>query len=251
MEKEQCYEKLLETFLDIGKELVEAGAEINRTDDTLRRLGKAFGAESTHSFVIYNSISVTMKFDGKFYSQTRSVSASGTTDFAKLERLNGLSRRCAAEKLSPEQLREAFEQIKGEKRSLLKVFAGGVLASSAFAIFFGGSFADALIAAVFGLIIVLLQEYFSGVCPNKMLFTFLSALVSGLGIIVVSLAAPAFHADKIIIGVIMLLVPGKGITNAARDVLLGDTISGAMKLIESMFLAGALAAGYLIALSLM
>ena len=105
-------------------------------------------------------------------------------------------------------------------------------------------------AAIFGLIIVFFQEYFSGICPNKMLFTFLSALVSGLGIILVSLVAATFHADKIIIGVIMLLVPGKGITNAARDVLLGDTISGAMKLVESLFLAGALAAGYLIALSL-
>ena len=43
---------------------------------------------------------------------------------------------------------------------------------------------------------------------------------------------PFFHADKIMIGDIMLLIPGIAITNSIRDMLMGDTIAGIMRLIE-------------------
>ena len=53
---------------------------------------------------------------------------------------------------------------------------------------------------------------------------------------------PFFHADKIMIGDIMLLIPGIAITNSIRDMLMGDTIAGIMRLIESILWAGALPA---------
>ena len=51
--------------------------------------------------------------------------------------------------------------------------------------------------------------------------------------------------DMIMIGDIMLLIPGIPITNAVRDVLTGDTISGIMRFIEAMLWAGCLALGFL------
>ena len=244
------YKPLLGTILDIGKELLVSGAEINRTEDTIKRLAFSYGAEDVNVFVIYSTISATVRFEGEEYTVTRGFPASTTTDFLKLERLNALSRRCAEESLSPLELRKSFEDICRKKPSYLKLTAGGALAAGSFALFFGGSPWDALTAAVFGVIIVLFQKYFSGIFPNKMLYTFVASLVSGIGIILISKLVPLLNSDKVIIGAIMLLVPGKGITNSARDILLGDTVSGASKLLESLFLAGALAAGYLISLSI-
>lgn len=246
----QNYKDVLGIILDIGRELLRSGAEINRTEDTIKRLALSFGAEKADVFVIYNSISATLCFNGEEYTSTRGFPASTSTDFLKLEKLNGLSRRCAKENMSVQELKNAFEEIRSEKGSYLKFAAGGALAAGSFALFFGGSLWDALTAAVFGVIIILFQKYFSAILPNKMLYTFVSALVSGIGIILISKLVSVLNADKVIIGAIMLLVPGKGITNSARDILLGDTVSGAMKLLESLFLAGALAAGYLIALSI-
>ena len=54
--------------------------------------------------------------------------------------------------------------------------------------------------------------------------------------------------DKIMIGDIMLLIPGMAVTNAVRDILVGDTISGIMRLIESLLWAVALACGYMAAI---
>ena len=43
----------------------------------------------------------------------------------------------------------------------------------------------------------------------------------------------------------MLLIPGLMSTNAIRDVLIGDTLSGIIRLIASLLLAAALALGFM------
>jgi uncharacterized membrane protein YjjP (DUF1212 family) len=58
------------------------------------------------------------------------------------------------------------------------------------------------------------------------------------------------HIDKIIIGDIMLLIPGIAITTAVRDTLIGDTISGITRLADCLVWAAALAAGIMSVISL-
>jgi len=41
------------------------------------------------------------------------------------------------------------------------------------------------------------------------------------------------------------LIPGLMATNAIRDILIGDTISGVMRFIEAMLLAAVLALGFI------
>ena len=47
---------------------------------------------------------------------------------------------------------------------------------------------------------------------------------------------------------IMLLIPGIAMTNSVRDMLVGDTISGIMRLTESLLWAGSLACGFMISI---
>ena len=56
------------------------------------------------------------------------------------------------------------------------------------------------------------------------------------------------HTDKIIIGDIMLLIPGFVMTNSLRDMLVGDTISGIMRFTESLLWAIGLASGFMLAI---
>ena len=42
----------------------------------------------------------------------------------------------------------------------------------------------------------------------------------------------------------MLLIPGVPLTNSVRDMLVGHTISGLLRLAESLLLAGSLAMGF-------
>ena len=48
----------------------------------------------------------------------------------------------------------------------------------------------------------------------------------------------------LLLGVIMLLIPGAALTNAVRDMLVGHTISGLLRIVESLLLALMLAIGF-------
>ena len=56
--------QLLDCILDMGQLLLGCGAEISRVEDTLSRIGRAYGAAETDVFVITSIISLTMEFPG-------------------------------------------------------------------------------------------------------------------------------------------------------------------------------------------
>ena len=97
---------------------------------------------------------------------------------------------------------------------------------------------------ILALALCLLQMYLPLICKNKVLFNFLAAFCVGSLISLACRALPALHGDKIIIGDIMLLIPGLAFTNAVKDIFIGDTISGVMRLIETILWAAALALGF-------
>lgn len=80
---------------------------------------------------------------------------------------------------------------------------------------------------------------------NEVTFQFVASFLTGCFICVMARIFPALHVDKIMIGDIMLLIPGLMATNAIRDILIGDTISGVMRFIEAMLLAAVLALGFI------
>lgn len=243
--------ELTDILLDFGEAMMGAGAEIARVEDSLSRMGVSYGAVKTNVFVITSSIELTMHFDdGETVTRTRRIRSAGTTDFERLRKLNALSRRCAAERLQIEELRNTVDEIRSERISGLKSSFGSILASVSFSVFFGGSLMDGLVAGMFGLFIWWFQLRFAPLSPNKVFFLFVCSLLTSAGICLVDRVIPGLHIDKIIIGDIMLLVPGIAITTAVRDTLIGDTISGVTKLADCLVWAAALAAGVMIVISI-
>ena len=65
-------EVLLHCLMDIAEALLAVGAEVNRVEDTLTRMGTAYGAVRMNAFVITSSIVVTMTLpSGRDITQTR------------------------------------------------------------------------------------------------------------------------------------------------------------------------------------
>ena len=133
-----------------------------------------------------------------------------------MAQLNDLSRRFCSHPVSAGELRKEFERINAEKPKPFWKLLGSVLAASSFALFYGGTISDAIAAGIAGI------------------------LIWGF-----ALLCPFLHMDKIMIGDIMLLIPGLMSTNAIRDVLIGDTLSGIIRLIAALLLAAALALGFM------
>ena len=244
--------QLLDCLLDMGELLLDAGAEVSRVEDTLSRVGRAYGARRMDVFVITSIISMTMEFpDEEAATETRRIHSGSSTDFVRLERLNELSRECCTAPLPLSELRARVHHIAAGRKPFRVIWSGSVLAAGAFAVFFGGTVWDGLAAAVFGLGICLLQRWLDRTELNPAAMNLLISLLVGLGVGAAAKLIPGLHMDMILIGDIMLLIPGLAMTNAIRNILLGDTISGVVRLAESLLWAMALAGGIMMSLLLM
>ena len=237
--------RLLHLLLEMGERLLSAGAEINRVEDTLERIGLAYGAARMNVFVITSSIIITMEnADGRLLTHTRRINFNGGTDFAALEQLNELSRQCCAEPFTLDEFKKRMYPQKDPHR-IRELYLGSILAAGSFAVFFGGTWMDGITAAIVGVLICFLQEKVTGLFANNIMFDLVCAFLTGIVICTVVKFLSFLNLDKIMIGDIMLLIPGIAMTNAVRDMLMGDTISGLMRLIESILWAGALAVGFM------
>lgn len=240
--------RLLHLLLDMGEMLLASGAEINRVEDTLQRIGRAYGAAKMNVFVITSSIVITMeKTDGELLTHTRRINYTGSTDFTMLEQLNALSRNCCINPIPLEQFHRRLQEI-AEPKTRWELYVGSFLAAGSFAVFFGGTFADGIVAALVGVLICFIQEKITGLFANTIMFNLFISFIVGAVICLTVRVLPVLNMDKIMIGDIMLLIPGIPATNSIRDMLMGDTISGLMRLIESILWAGALACGFMAAI---
>ncbi len=241
----------LRLLLDMGEMMLKSGAEVSRVEDSLSRMGRAYGAPHMDAFVITSSIVLTAGFgDGTVVTQTRRIEGSGGNDFTMLEALNELSRECCASPLPLKELRARLDEASSLVPAAGKLYLGSMLASGAFAVFFGGSLWDGAAAAAIGALVCLLQLKCSRYIPGAAIFNLLVSFVTGAVIGGLSKIFPALDPGMIMIGDIMLVIPGVAITIAIRDTLVGDTISGAMRLIESLVKAAAIAGGFMLALLL-
>lgn len=243
--------RLMNCMLDMGELLLDAGAEIGRVEDTLSRMGATYGAARVDVFVITSLISVTMEFpDAEAMTETRRVRSSAQTDFYRVDKLNTISRRCCAEPMPVAELRAQLDAIAAGHKPFGVILAGSVIGGGSYAVFFGGTLCDALAAAFFAVVICQLQLYLGRTRVNTVASNLVISLLTGLGVGLCTAVFPALHMDKIIIGDIMLLIPGLAMTNAIRNMLVGDTISGVVRLAESLIWAAALAGGFMVALTI-
>ena len=241
--------ELAECLLDMGALLLDCGAEISRVEETLMRMGRAYGARHVDAFAITSIITLTMEFDDEdAITETRRIYSSAGTDFYRLEKLNDLSRSCCAAPIPVAELRAKLEHVAEGKKPESVILWGSILAAGGFAVFFGGTIWDGLTAAAFALLICFLQKQLGHTQISTTGSNLFISFLSGLGVGLLCRLVPMLHMDMILIGDIMLLIPGIAMTNSIRNMLGGNTISGAVRLLESLIWAAALAGGFMTAM---
>ena len=209
-------------------------------------MGYACGATHMNVFVITSSIVITMEFPGDgARTQTRRIHECGGNDFTKLEQLNDLSRRFCSHPVSAAELRNEFEKINANRPKPLWKLLGSVLAACSFCPFLRRHYSGCHYCRHCCNPDMEPAKYLRPVCMNEVTFQFAASFLTGCAICGFTLLCPFLHMDKIMIGDIMLLIPGLMSTNAIRDVLIGDTLSGIIRLIAALLLAAALALGFM------
>ena len=237
--------------MDIGEEMLISGAEVHRVEESINRMAKAFGAKRVDVFIITSSMVVSVyDKDDKSYTQTRRINAI-TTDFEKLHRLNALSREICSGTLTYDEIVNKFEKAKLNTTYpfWVECICYSVIAG-AFTLFFGGGVTEMLVSLFIGAIVrfgILLCEK---IVSNKIFSKFFSSVVATAFAYLALKLSIITSVDNVIIGNIMTLIPGIGLTNALRDLFTGDSIAGLLRSIEAMLIALAIAAGYFLVTAL-
>lgn len=246
MGKHITNEEILTCAINIGEQLLISGAEISRVEDTIQRICTAYGVKKSHIFSIASSIIVTLETEeGKYLTQTRRIHSYGTNMW-RLDRLNNLSRKICATRPAFKEINEEFEHLReGPAYSLKVQCATYAMIGAAFTVFFGGNFRDGFAALFVGALMRLQLHVFSSMNMKSIFSNVICSLLSGMACILLCFLGIGQNVEMIMIGNIMLLIPGVLMTNSFRDFISGDMITGLLHFTEAMIIAICVAVGFI------
>lgn len=242
------HNEVLSCAMAIGENMLISGAEIYRVEDCISRICKAYGAVRTDVFTITSSIVLTVTFpDEETLTQTRRIDGY-STNLTRVDRLNHLSRQICCERPEFETFREQFlEAVNPREYSYLTQTLAFALIASSFTAFFGGSWIEALLSGCIGILLKATVSLTEFVNFNRVLSNLIASFVMSTIAFVCVKAGLVASVDMIVIGNIMLLIPGILLTNSIRDMISGDTIAGLLRFAEAIIFAIAIAGGYILA----
>ena len=238
------YNNLLELATTVAHRLAMSGAETFRVEDSVILIMQAYGVEA-EAFAIPNCLTVSMETpDGIPMTRMKRIGHHGN-DLDDVERYSNLSRRICREKPDPKVAFQWLQEADKAKRQypLPAHLAGCFLGACGYSVFFGGTFADSIFAGVCGVLVGLVGLMMDRLKANAFFRTMIASFLMAVLAYGLCVTGIVKNADTVIIGTLMILVPGLLFTNALRDIIYGDTNSGLNRIVMVFLIAVAIALG--------
>ena len=235
---------MLDVATDLGYELAMCGAETYRVEESISRIMDSYGIQA-EVFSIPNCLIVSMETsDGKPITRMRRIGHHGN-DLDGVERLSGLSRAICNRKPTPEEAVQWLDYVRSSRKyyPLPIHYLGAFLGASGFSLFFGGTWLDFLFSGLCGILVAMIVKSLDKLKANPFFSTIAAAFALAFTAYGIGRLGLAPNPDEVIIGALMLLVPGLLFTNAMRDVIYGDTNSGVNRIVQVLLVAVAIALG--------
>jgi len=235
-----------------GEVMLKNGAETYRIEETMDHMAKACGASAVESFVIPTGVFLTVTDgDGRSLTVMRRVHQR-TINLDRISKVNELSRRLVDQRLEYENAKVILQGISKERTGfswLPSMLASGAI-GGATAVLQDAVFFEIVAAFVAAMLVRYIAHIVSKLRGVQFTFEFLGGMVVALCGVLLHSLWPYLRPDAVIIGGIMPLVPGVAITNAIRDVIAGDLLSGLSRGLEAALTSVAVAMGVVIILAL-
>lgn len=237
-------DKIISIASKAGKIILENGGETYRVEETISMICLNLGLKDIESFVTPTGIIVScIDSNGRTCSLVKRVKSRGV-NLEKISLVNELSRNISNKSFSCNEIEKLLADIDSKVcYNLLQLCVAASISTLFFTLLFGGSIKDGAVAFVTGTLIKLCSYYLS---KNK-LNDFFVNIIGGMIAAIIALASVYLslgdNYNTIIIGSIMLLVPGLAITNAVRDTMAGDLLAALSRALEAFLTAVAIAIG--------
>ncbi|WP_243103164.1 threonine/serine exporter family protein [Clostridium sp. OM02-18AC] len=244
-------QEILLLAMKAGQIQLENGAEIFRVEDTIMHICRAYGLHSVNTFVLSNGIFVSCGDETEpQFAKVQQIPVNNT-NLRRVAEVNQLSRRIEEEKLSLETVRQELKRIEEQPGfpAALQIAVAGI-SGACFGVMFGGTPRDFVCSLLIGGLYQAYALYLGNPHFSRIVRSILgSAWITFLCILCYRFG-PGQNFDAMIIGGIILMVPGVAFTNAIRDMADSDYIAGSVRMMDAIlgFFCIAIGVGFVIAL---
>lgn len=241
--------KLMEPLKLAGRLIMENGGETFRVEETVCRMGTAFGLREVESFAVPSGVFVSYACEDSSTQTAVLRVHRGETNLACVNEVNEVSRKVEAGQLDAQEAWDVLRSIQAEKDPtpwFIRVLASGICAAG-FAVMFGGGVRDALLATGAGILVQAVTAVMERNHMHSLSVLLLGSFLATLLPHALHSLVPGFLVEAIAAGTLMPMLPGLAMTNAVSDTFRGDMMSGLSHFSQAVLTAGLVAGGALAA----
>lgn len=238
------YQLLMDMAVKVGEMMLSHGAEAHRVEDTVYRILKTANLQTTEVFVIMTGMFATLSDPSiDTITVTKRVRSRGN-NLKQICYANEISRQYCDGALSLEEAFALIEEGCSWEYTTKMSMLGNIMIVTTFPLLVGGTFYDCAASFIAGIFVAAGISRADKIRMHPFMKDLMVAFLAGLLYLVLARILPfELHQDAVIIACIMPLVPGVAITNAIRDTLNGDYVSGAARAVEAFIKALGIALG--------
>jgi uncharacterized membrane protein YjjP (DUF1212 family) len=243
MEREELRD-VISLSLWAGQMLLQSGADSQRVEETVHRIGTHLGCDWMDVVVLYDSIIATTLNNREFRTKVRRAPGRAV-NLEKIAQINALKYQIMEGRLDRTGLRSELRRVDAlatnYNRWVVVLFVG--LACAAFARLFGGDYiitGITFVASALGMYVrqTLARQHFNPIIIT-VVTAFATSLFASVGVLLEIGNAPitALSAS------VLLLVPGVQLINATEDLMNGQVMNGIARGIFGLVLSLGIALG--------
>lgn len=244
------YNLLVDSTILVGEIMLKNGAETYIVEETMDKLLKTTNMKHIEAVVMTTSITVTLSDPELKHITAVSRIHERIMNLNRVYQVSNIVDDYSIGKITLEELFHKLKKLKtfNQYNKILKDISL-IFIPPLFTIMLNGRWIDALAAVFCGIVLVLMNKMFIFVQTNDFIKTLVTMFMA-------TFVAGIFHkfigvnVESVIIGVMMPFVPGIAVTNAARDFLTSDYMSGTARIVDAIMQALAVAIGVLLAMAL-
>lgn len=236
--------KVLDLVSTMGTTLLQNGAEIARVQTTMELVAKAYGKETIEVYALSNGIFATLRNDNKTgCTQIKNVPLAAA-NLGRVAMVNQLSREICEHRYTIDEALDKMYDIQNSRGVplWLKMIAGAI-GCGGYCYLNGGGFFDLLATMPVGMLIAFCQYFMQRTHLSKVMQTIIGSAIITLGGLIMAGLYSKLNLDMIVIGGLIILVPGVPFTTSIRDFFSGDYLSGTIRLIDALLVAFCMAIG--------
>ncbi|HZK01782.1 MAG TPA: threonine/serine exporter family protein [Anaerovoracaceae bacterium] len=231
--------------LQAGEIMLVSGSEIYRVEETVTRICKAYGISYVEVFVTTTGIFMSLDSGGKAKPYTIIKRIHGVSiDLERVSLVNNFSRKIAITPPPIEEAKNILDDIAREEKYTFPLqLLGGALAASFFTLMLNAGYREFICSVFIGVIAYAFAHFLDVHQFNRFFRNFTVCSLIALISLLFSIIGITLNTDAMIVGTLMIFLPGLAFTNAMRDSLAGDLLAGGARALEAALIASSIAFG--------